>query len=166
MALYRSTITMVDISGNPASFELAVNAANQADAVTALQGAVEALNDPTPAGEGALPLTLGRVASVNISIPIDISAWDLREDAHEDSENQKGGRFVFYTAGNYTMRVTIPTFNEALKQASGYLDINNPAVFSFYSTAMIGGGFSDYRGDDIDSLKSAYMTYGGRPAFK
>lgn len=166
MPTFHASVTLRDEGGNDSSFDLTLVAPDQATAVSNIQGIVEAVNNPAPAGVGALPLTLGKVVGVSLTIPIVFSGWTLRDDPAAGSENQKGGRFVFTTQGGYTSRVTIPTFNEALKTPQGYIDTNNPAVFSFYSTGMLGVPFTDYRADPLDSLKSAYVTYGGRPAFK
>lgn len=168
MANYKWSITFSDASTPPqrATVEGYFVGADQAAALSYVQGIAEALNNPAPAGGGALPLTLGKIVDVSISLSVDFSGWTIRPAAVAGAENQKGGRFLFATALDYVSRMTVPTFNEALKLSTGYIDIANPAVFAFYSTGVIGGGGADNRYDDLTVLNEAYYTYGGKPAYK
>lgn len=168
MANYKWSITFQDVGQPPqtATAEGYFVGADQAAALAYIQGIAEALNNPAPAGAGALPLTLGKIISVNLSQAVDYSGWVIRPAAVAGAENQKGGRFIFATGLNYNTRMTIPTFNEALKLSTGYIDLTNPAVFAFYQTGVIDGGGADNRYDDLTVLNEAYFTYGGKPAPK
>lgn len=169
MATYTWSLTFRDVGGNDATVQGYLNAVDETAAEAALQGIAEALNNPAPAGVGALPLTLGKIVDARLSRSINLpgSGWTIRGAAVAGAENQKGGRFVFTSNGGAnTSKLTVPTFNEALKLNTGYIDIANPAVFAFFDTAYIANGGADNRWDDLTALKDAYFTYGGKPAFK
>jgi len=169
MADFEWSITLIDANVPPRSATVGgfFVAADFAAAQATIQGIAEAINDPTPAGAGALPLTLGKITSVKLSQSLDFSTWAVRPTAAAGSENQKGGRFIFGTANpKFTNQMTVPTFNEALKLPTGYIDTANPAVFAFADTAIVAGGGADNHYDDLTALLQAYYTYGGKPCFK
>lgn len=165
MANFAWNVTLLDAAGNPGNTGGYFVAADQAGAIAYLQGIIEAMNDPTPAGAGALPLTLGIVQSVSLTQNVDFSTWAIRPTADALAENQKGGRFIFKSAFGRA-QMTLPTFNEALKNSDGSLDIANLAMISFFDTGVIDGGGSDNHYDDLTALLEAYMTYGGKDARK
>lgn len=167
MPVFSVTVTVEDANTpNPNSSTWGFNtvSADLADALSDAQAIVEAAHNPTPAGGGALPLALGRVSAVSITIPVDIAAWQVRTSANVASENQKGGKFIWNVTAPYRPTMfTIPTFNEALKLSSGEIDTANVAVSSFIAAIQAAGG-ANYVGQDITGLKAAVYTYGGKPA--
>lgn len=150
MALYHAVFSVLDSEGRQSTFEAHTDAVDLANATTRFQGIAEAAD----------AIILGRIVDVQISQSVDITGWTLK--ATNGGDRRYGGRFNFVTENGYSMRVTLPTFDPA-KTVAGTDSINqaDSAVFSFFDTAMIGGNASDYRGDDITSLRSAYEVHGG-----
>lgn len=162
MPNYSFTVTFVDIGGKPSTAQFNLfNAPSQASAETAIQTLVELLQeDPTLP---ALPLTLGAVTGVKITSPLNIGSWAIRNTPLPESENQKGGRFHFSTVGGHKGYVTIPTFNEALKLASGFLDMENDQIDAL-ELALIASNWADSRFEDINGIIKGVFTYSGVPA--
>lgn len=150
MALYHAVFSVLDSEGRQSTFEAHTDAVDLANATTRFQGIAEAAD----------AIILGRIVDVQISQSVDISGWTLK--ATNGGDRRYGGRFNFVTAGGYSMRVTLPTFDPQFTQSgTDTIDQDDPAVYSFWSTGMVGGALSDYRGDDIASLRSAYEVHGG-----
>jgi len=165
MATFEWKATFQDEGGNTASTGGFIVATDAAEAQTKLQGVIEAISNPAPAGVGALPLTLGALVSVYLNLLVDFSSWTVRTVAASGSENQKGGRFLFRGAGlNSRAMMTIPTFNEALKDTDGNLLTANPAISAFVTGYTGAAGGADNRGDDLVAMSDAYYTYGGKSA--
>lgn len=150
MALYHAVYSVLDSEGRQSTFEAHTDAVDLANATARFKGIAEAAD----------AIILGRIVDVQISQSVDISGWTLKST--NEGDRRYGGRFNFVTEGGYSMRVTLPTFNPA-KTVAGTDSINqaDSEVFSFFDTAMIGGNASDYRGDDLTSLRSAYEVHGG-----
>lgn len=150
MPLFHAVFSVLDSEGRQATFEAHTNAPDLATATTRFQGVAEAADQ----------LIEGRIVDVAVSQSVDISGWALKSTNAGD--RRYGGRFNFVTAGGYSMRVTLPTFNSGYTVAgTDAINQSDPDVFSFVETAMILGALSDYRGDDITSLRSAYEVHGG-----
>lgn len=150
MPLFHAVFSVLDSEGRQATFEAHTDALNLTDATTRFQGVAEAAD----------AIILGRIVDVSISQSVDITSWTLK--ATNEGDRRYGGRFNFVTEGGYSMRVTLPTFDPAFTvEGTDAINQADPDVFSFWSTAMVGGSLSDYRGDDITSLRSAYEVHGG-----
>lgn len=108
-----------------------------------------------------------RKAWWNIPVTLDFGP----DTPDPDSDIEEGAHFIFLTAGGYTTKIRIPTFDEALLIAGSRLvDLAAPSVADFVNTIIDGADAiagvledrmdaTDKRGDDIVALKSAYEYF-------
>lgn len=115
------------------------------------------------------PLLKGAIRKASWIIPVTL---DFGPDTPDpDSDVEEGAHFLFITAGGYTTKIRVPTFDEALLIAGSTLvDLAAGAVQDFVNTVIDGADALagvpedrmdavDSRGDDIAALKDAYEYF-------
>lgn len=168
MAIFKYSLSFMDGGGVQTPMEGTVVATDVTAATAKIRAIAEKLNSTDPMGDASEPgLTNGALVEAHITVPLSLVGWDLTVTPADESENQKGGRFLWRTVNGFPTKFTVPTFNEAYKHSSGYLvgTGSSPALLQFIQEVTLQGS-SDQRGEDIIVLHDSYFTYGGKPAYK
>lgn len=151
MANFEAQIEWTDGDGSKVSRTFYLVRVDRAAALTALYDL--ALN--------ADNCTLGAITGVWLKEAVDFSAWGLKVTANGDRE-VKGmfkGRVTPDGMVAYPYLTSLPTFNPALTEPGGSIDITVNPVASFV-VALVGSGFTDYRFTDIAIIDSAKERIG------
>lgn len=103
-------------------------------------------------------LILGAIERVGLCVSGTLPAG-LRTTPDVGSDVEEGARFIFNSDGGYTTSVRIPTFDEQfIVDGTTTVDSTAGAVASFVAGMTAGLATvqpTDYRGADIESIKSA-----------
>lgn len=119
------------------------------------------------------PLITGKIVFSAIVIPVTIDEGVIDQTGRPlaNSDVEEGATFVWKTAGGFTTRFRIPTFNEAcMISGSAEVDLANNDVDDFVQTIIDGAdaiagvgedrmNVTDSRGDDIIAIKSAFDAF-------
>lgn len=93
------------------------------------------------------------------------------QTADADCDVHEGALFSFRTAGNFKVNVRIPTFKESLlSTGTNLVNLAAGAVQDFVNTIIDGPdaipgvaedrfNMTDYRGDDVDAVDTAYESF-------
>lgn len=112
-------------------------------------------------------ISTGAYIKASLCVGLALVGLETQQDAGVQSDVEEGARFIWQSDPNFSTRVRLPTFDEALIVAnSREVDIANPTVDSFLGDiedgiTTAGGviGFTDYRGADIIALRSALESF-------
>jgi hypothetical protein len=111
------TYTIVDGKGKKSSMQVTVkhpddNADPAASPIQYAASLAELLD----------PLITGRIAAINVTSRVALPGT-LKTMAELNSDVEEGAKFIFRTAGGFTLPMRVPTFDEALTLPDGTVDI-------------------------------------------
>jgi hypothetical protein len=107
-------------------------------------------------------------ATLSISVPPAVGN-SIKATPVANSDVEEGATFIYVTEGGYTTRARVPGFLETLIVAGSQSVDQDAAAVLAYLAAVVGGLSvgtpavtvepTDYRGDDIQSLKTARESF-------
>lgn len=150
---YRLDVTVQDADGMTSSVSFYTSEATFATASAWANAVLAAIN------------TLIEGAIVSADLAFQLSTGALRAIPLADSDVEEKGRFIFNVVGGYTSRISLPTFaKETYTVTGGNIDTGDADVVQFINALLSGGGAqgTDYRYDNLTSVKAAYEAFEGR----
>ena len=120
-----------------------------------------------------LTLALQSADAITLGVITDINVWEqvefarpngLKVLAGEGANRKEGGLFAFRTAGGFATKHTLPTYDNENHASGRQILTTTSQEVENYINAITGGGFTDYRGDDIATFVKGYKTFGGKQA--
>jgi len=103
----------------------------------------------------------GDVIAVSFSFPIDITGWTLAAAAGADTDRLVGGRIIMASADPYYAQINLPTFDLDKLGTGKDIDMSDADLVTL-EAAMQGTTLTTSQDNEVNTVASAYRTYGGK----